>query len=84
MPDDDVNAEFEALTDSLSLDEDAEGEFIDVTTLDLQALLTFRETIANQLAAMGELLNVKTQQARDLHSMRTAAVVEINKRAQKQ
>lgn len=79
MSEDDFESIVAGLEDEI--DDDPQGEYLDVTQLDTLTLLNYREMLTNKLMEMGELLNVKTQQGRDIQSMRSAAVVEINKRA---
>ena len=51
-----------------------------VTLLEGPALLTEYENTKNLLLQIGEALNPTTQQGRDLHSRRTALLVEIARR----
>jgi hypothetical protein len=55
-------------------------DIVDVSKLTIEELLIKFDDINNQLFELGEALSPQTQNARDLHSMRSAIYVEIQKR----
>jgi len=58
-------------------------DLIDVSKLSIQELLSKFDDINNQLFKMGQALKPTNQEARDLHSLRSAIYVEIQKRGKK-
>lgn len=65
----------EALFDEVDTSDD-----LVVSSLDNMTLLETYHTTISELEKLGEMLNQKTQEGRDLHSQRTACLVEIRKR----
>jgi len=58
-------------------------DLIDVSKLSVQELLSQFDDINNKLFEMGQALKPSNQEARDLHSLRSAIYVEIQKRGKK-
>jgi|694.fasta_scaffold118549_5 hypothetical protein len=58
-------------------------DLIDVSKLSIQDLLSQFDDINNRLFEMGQALKPSNQEARDLHSLRSAIYVEIQKRGKK-
>ena len=66
-----------------SLEIDEPKDLVDVTKLSIQELLSQFDNINEQLFEMGQALKPTNQEARDLHSLRSAIYVEIQKRGKK-
>ena len=66
-----------------SLEIDEPEDLVDVTKLSVQELLSKFDDINEELFEIGQALKPTTQQARDLHSLRSAIYVEIQKRGKK-
>jgi hypothetical protein len=67
--------------DELKLD-DSEN-VVDVTKLTIAELLSKFDELNNDLFELGEAMNPVSQKARDMHSLRSAIYVEIQKRKKK-
>jgi hypothetical protein len=72
---------FDSIVDGLELEEPR--YYIDVTKLDVEELLTQFDELNDELFEMGEALRPTTQRSRDLHSLRSAIYLEIQKRGKK-
>jgi hypothetical protein len=72
---------FDSIVDGLELEEPK--YYIDVTKLDTQELLTQFDELNDELFEMEQALRPTTQRARDLHSLRSAIYVEIQKRGKR-
>jgi hypothetical protein len=72
---------FDSIVDGLELEEPK--YYIDVTKLDIQELLTQFDELNDELFEMEQALRPTTQRARDLHSLRSAIYVEIQKRGKR-
>lgn len=72
---------FESIVNGLELEEPK--YYIDVTKLDIQELLTQFDELNDELFEMEQALSPTTQRARDLHSLRSAIYLEIQKRGKK-
>jgi hypothetical protein len=72
---------FESIVNGLELEEPK--YYIDVTKLDIQELLTQFDELNDELFEMEQALRPTTQRARDLHSLRSAIYLEIQKRGKK-
>lgn len=58
----------------------AEPTVVDVTTLNVAELVTRLEETRQNLFKLGEMLDPKTDQGRELHSTRAALLIELRKR----
>lgn len=76
-PDDELFKRFEA-----QLDTDIPTDVVDVTTIPDVDLVNRLHELDAELDKSGELmaLNPRTQEARDLHSLRAAVLVEMKRR----
>ena len=65
------------------LDFDIPEDIIDVSQMSIEELLEKLDYLNETLFEMNEALNPKTQNARDMHSLRNAVQVELSKRSKR-
>ena len=68
------------IVNNLDVDDVDDKNIIDVTQLSTYDLLSKFDDINNMLFERNEAINPTTQEARDLHSLRSAIYVEIQNR----
>lgn len=56
------------------------NDIVDVQALSTMELLTYHQAIRKQLYELGEMLEPRTDKGRDLHSQRTACIIELRRR----
>lgn len=66
-----------------SLDTTPPDDVVDVTTIDGKTLLNRERELVEQLEKMGEMFNVHTDEAREIHSQRAAVRIELFRRGLK-
>lgn len=79
--DDEIFAQMTKGLDSIF--DGVEETTIDFTMLDDIGLLTILHENTEKLRSLGQLLNPVTQEARDAHSLRNSAQIELRKRGLK-
>ena len=60
---------------------DIPNDIIDVTKMSISELVDKLDELNEKLFEMHEALNPRTQEARDMHSLRNALQVELSKRS---
>lgn len=76
MNDDDVLAGLAAQLDDIEVPDDV----VDYTLMSVYDLVALRAQVHDRLYAIGGMLQPNTQEARDLHSTRTAVLLELRRR----
>lgn len=68
------------IVNSIEIDIECIDDVVDVTTLSISELVSKFDEINESLFDLGQALRPTTKEARDLHSLRSAIYVEIQKR----
>jgi hypothetical protein len=72
--------DFDDIVNGLHLEEPEDGEVADITKMSYQELLDIMVATDEDLMNAREARFPKTQWARDLHSLRAAAQIELHRR----